>query len=69
MLRPWRLQRTQPMLRGLAQVEQVSTLLSAAWSRANAQPAVAAQQATAQPHAGLRHPTGVPGLGAGAGAA
>jgi hypothetical protein len=26
-------------------------------------------RATAQPHAGLRHPTGVPGLGAGAGAA
>ena len=68
-VRPWHLQRTQPMLRGLAEVEQVSTLLSAAWSRANAQPAVSAQQATAQPHAGLRHPTGVTGLGAGAGAA
>lgn len=67
--RPWHLQRTQPMLRGLADVEQVSALLSAAWSRANAQPAVSAQPRPADERLDARHPTTVSGLGAGAGAA
>lgn len=68
-VRPWHLQRTQPMLRGLADVEQVSTLLSTAWSRANAQPAVATQPRPADDRSDTRHPATVSGLSAGAGAA
>lgn len=67
--RPWQLQRTQPMLRGLQDVERVSALLSAAWSTANAQPAVATQPRRADERADERHAASVTGLGAGAGAA
>jgi hypothetical protein len=61
--RPWRLARTQPMLRCLPDGQAVSAQLARVWALANAQPAQPAEA----PSAG-RSP-GLPGLGPLAGGA
>jgi hypothetical protein len=48
-VRPWRVSRTQPMLRALPDAERVATLLAQAWSVANGQQALASQGAPAHP--------------------
>lgn len=50
-VRPWRLVRTQPMLRGLPDAERVARLLGDAWAMANAQPAAQAVAVAAAPTA------------------
>lgn len=53
-VRPWRVQRPQPMLRALPDGERVATLLAQAWSRANGVPAAPA--AAEAPAPGLLQP-------------
>ena len=50
-VRPWRLQRTQPMLRCLPDVDGIAAKVAAAWSVANGQAAAATPEALAQGHA------------------
>ena len=47
-VRPWRVSRTQPMLRALPDAQQVSALLAQAWSAANGQQALASRGAPAR---------------------
>ena len=51
--RPWRLARTQPMLRCLPQGQAVSAQLARAWALANAQPAQPATPAVCEDRHGL----------------
>ena len=51
--RPWRLARTQPMLRCLPEGQAVSAQLARAWALANAQPAQPATPAASQDRPGL----------------
>lgn len=48
-VRPWRVSRTQPMLRALPDAERVASLLAQAWSAANGQQALAHPGAPARP--------------------
>jgi hypothetical protein len=48
-VRPWRLVRTQPMLRSLPDAERVARLLGDAWAAANAQPSARAMGGGAAP--------------------
>lgn len=48
-VRPWRVSRTQPMLRALPDAQHVSVLLAQAWSAANGQQAMASPGAPARP--------------------
>jgi hypothetical protein len=49
-VRPWRVSRTQPMLRALPDSERVAELLAQAWSAANGQQARATQPAQERPN-------------------
>ena len=63
--RPWRLARTQPMLRCLGDGQAVSAHIARAWSLANAQPAQPAPSATAA-DAGVAAGLGIGPLAGGA---
>jgi hypothetical protein len=67
--RPWRLARTQPMLRCLGDGQAVSAQLAHAWALANAQPATPQAAGPAPAAVAAGRTPGLPGLGPLAGGA